>query len=173
MPRRIPSSDSPIWWSNDDQDGDPFDIDISNDDGATWIPALTFSDIGYPIESWSAQDIDIAAAIAPEPVTAAMRFRFSVADPVGSASVDEAGVDAVKIFQVDCGQTFSPCDLNEDGALDLDDYAIFADCLAGPDVTDPPGGCAGEYFLRADLDPDGDVDLRDFNVCSANLAAGQ
>jgi len=84
------------WWSNDDQDGDPFDVDISNDDGATWMPALTFSDIGYPVESWSVQDIDIAAAIAPEPLTFEMKFRFSVADPVGSASVDEGGLDAVR-----------------------------------------------------------------------------
>ncbi|NIM50990.1 MAG: hypothetical protein GTN78_17880, partial [Gemmatimonadales bacterium] len=24
------------WWANDDQDGDPFDVEISNDDGGTW-----------------------------------------------------------------------------------------------------------------------------------------
>ena len=40
--------------------------------------------------------------------------------------------------------------------VDLADFQVFADCLAGPDAT-PPGGCSSQ-----DADGDGDVDLDDF-----------
>jgi hypothetical protein len=55
-------------------------------------------------------------------------------------------------------------DLDCDGDVDLDDYAIFAACLAGPDVTTPPLGCDPDDFANADLDDDTDVDLQDFDV---------
>lgn len=55
-------------------------------------------------------------------------------------------------------------DLDDDGDVDLDDYADFADCLNGPNVTAPPGGCTLEQFNDADLDEDDDVDLSDFAV---------
>ena len=49
--------------------------------------------------------------------------------------------------------TFAPADFNEDGSVDLLDYAIFYGTLSGPDVpVDSP----------ADLDHDGDVDMADF-----------
>jgi hypothetical protein len=44
----------------------------------------------------------------------------------------------------------------------LDDAALFADCIAGPDEGTPPEGCTRHRFLRADLDFDRDVDLADF-----------
>ncbi len=47
-------------------------------------------------------------------------------------------------------------DLDGDGDVDFDDYAIFEDCLTGPGVP-PQTGCE-----NADLDFDGDVDLADF-----------
>ena len=46
-------------------------------------------------------------------------------------------------------------DLNEDGAVDLDDFGLLHACLGGPGVT-PETGCAG-----ADFDEDSDVDLAD------------
>ena len=151
------------WWKNDDQDGDPMDIDISNDDGATWIPVLTFADLPLPPE-WHYQVINIADAIDPEPLTSQMKVRISVVDLGPDASIDEGAIDAVEIFDVVCGETFPPGDIDEDGDVDLDDHAIFVDCLAGPDVTDPPPGCGAGDFARADLDPDGDVDLEDVGV---------
>ncbi|MCP4592605.1 MAG: DUF1566 domain-containing protein [bacterium] len=52
-------------------------------------------------------------------------------------------------------------DFNCDGAIDLDDYAIFSSALAGPQVTTPPGGSTLDEFTKADMDSDGDVDLLD------------
>ena len=55
-------------------------------------------------------------------------------------------------------------DLDLDGDIDLRDFAVFAGCLAGPDVTTPPQGCDPVNFDRADLDCDSDVDMRDFSM---------
>jgi hypothetical protein len=53
-------------------------------------------------------------------------------------------------------------DLDGDGDVDLGDYAIFAGCMAGPDVDIPPEGCDPMQFVGADLQQDGDVDCVDF-----------
>jgi lysophospholipase L1-like esterase len=55
-----------------------------------------------------------------------------------------------------------PGDMDHDGDTDLDDYAVFAVCMAGAEVTTPPGGCSPGQFEQADLDQDDDVDLADF-----------
>ena len=55
-------------------------------------------------------------------------------------------------------------DLDGDGDVDWDDYAIFYACLAGPGVSTPPEGCLSGHFDRADLQNDDDVDLADFGM---------
>jgi hypothetical protein len=51
-----------------------------------------------------------------------------------------------------------PGDLDEDGDVDLFDYAVFFSCVTAPG--DPPEpDCSS-----ADMDEDGDVDLLDFGV---------
>jgi hypothetical protein len=55
-------------------------------------------------------------------------------------------------------------DLNEDGVVDLDDFAMFKYCLAGPDFTFLPTGCSEQEFAATDLDDDNDVDAFDFAV---------
>ena len=53
-------------------------------------------------------------------------------------------------------------DLDGDADVDLDDEAIFAACLNGPNVSTPPLRCTQEQFDLADLEVDRDVDLHDF-----------
>ncbi len=55
-----------------------------------------------------------------------------------------------------------PFDFDNDGDVDLSDFAIVHDCLGGPGELTPPGGCDPGDFSIADVDTDGDVDLDDF-----------
>jgi hypothetical protein len=84
------------WWANDDQDADPFDVEVSNDNGSTWYPIETV--INIP-EGWVERTVYITAYISP--LTDQMKFRFTAAD-YGGLSVDEGGVDAFEIFNIQC-----------------------------------------------------------------------
>lgn len=59
---------------------------------------------------------------------------------------------------------FFEVDFDDDGDIDVADFAVFANCLSGPDETTVPDGCTPEQFEDADLDNDSDVDLRDAAV---------
>ena len=66
---------------------------------------------------------------------------------------------------IDVVRVYARCaagDVDCDGDVDLADYAAFADCMAGPDGSTPPGGCSQDLFDRSDLDNDADVDVDDF-----------
>ncbi len=56
-----------------------------------------------------------------------------------------------------------PGDIDGDRDVDADDYALFAGCMAGPGVTQPPLQCEPADFEAADLSGDDDVDLADFS----------
>lgn len=63
---------------------------------------------------------------------------------------------AVKVWP--CGAA----DLDQNGYVNLVDFATFASCHYGSDTTVPPPSCDPADFARADFDQDGDVDLGDF-----------
>jgi len=60
--------------------------------------------------------------------------------------------------------SFAAGDADADGDVDLADYAVFADCLAGSDATPAPTPptTAAECLSAFDFDADLDVDLADF-----------
>jgi hypothetical protein len=86
------------WWSNDDQDADPFDVEISNDSGATWV--LIERVINIPI-GWVEHTVNLTDYYALEEFTDEMVVRFSAMDNPNN-SIDEGGVDAVEVFDVVC-----------------------------------------------------------------------
>lgn len=74
---------------------DPLDIDLSDDDGATWTPVDTINGTdGWEVFAYRISDYVSAAG--------EVRIRFSITDS-GTASVTEAAIDAIKIFDVNCG----------------------------------------------------------------------
>ena len=150
------------WWWNDDQDSDPMDIEISNDDGATWVPVLTIANV--PAE-WFQQEIYVAPAIDPLPLTSQMKIRISVTDDPNN-SKDEGGIDAVGVLDIFCVVPASG-DFDGDGDVDLDDYLVLVDCLAGPDANPSPtlpGVTTQDCLDIFDWEGDGDVDLGDFGA---------
>jgi parallel beta-helix repeat protein len=75
----------------------------------------------------------------------------------GHARILDGDGDGTAI--VDMGAyEYRPGDLDSDGDVDLDDFAVLVECLQGPAVAYPVG-CFG-----ADLDADADVDLADFAI---------
>jgi len=50
-----------------------------------------------------------------------------------------------------------PGDVDDDGDVDLDDYALFFECMHGPEIPETSAPCARAHF---DLDPD--IDMVDF-----------
>jgi len=93
---------------------------------------------------------------------------WSVRARIGSALSDPAG--AV------CAQTVvQPGDYDTDGDVDLDDYLVFADCMAGPDTPPSPSlpGVTEQDCLDAfDFEPDNDVDLADFGAFARVFTGG-
>ena len=62
-------------------------------------------------------------------------------------------------------------DINKDRIVDLDDYGLFASCMAGPDQTAVPPACDPAHFTASDFDEDGDVDMSDFSDFQMHLGA--
>jgi hypothetical protein len=61
-------------------------------------------------------------------------------------------------------------DFDNDGDVDLVDFAVFAQCFGGAG-SPPAPGCPGG--VDADLDDDGDVDLSDFAILAQNFTGSQ
>jgi hypothetical protein len=149
------------WFTCDDDlppAQDFLDVEVSNDNGASWmliesIPAT---------EGWIEKTVYLKDAMDPEPLTAQMKIRFSVTDNPNNSKT-EAGIDAVEILHLVCAQPGAG-DFDGDGDVDLDDFARFPDCLAGPGATPaPPDPISVEDCLSVfDFDEDTDVDLDDF-----------
>ena len=96
---------------------------------------------------------------------------FATADATDTiAEFDESDNTATVLLERFSGFGPDP-DLDGDTDVDLDDYSVFALCLAGPNVVVAPAPVTEEQFRNADLDEDGDVDLADF-AAFANVFSG-
>jgi hypothetical protein len=79
--------------------------------------------------------------------------------------VDESGNAASKDVLVTVDHDLRG-DFDNDGDVDLDDFALFAVCYGGPGYPPGPDCPSG---IDADLDGDGDVDLLDFMIFATNF----
>jgi hypothetical protein len=126
-----------------------------------WNGDLDFEDageaynVGYGI-SWTVSTdvtVPVDAVLGPTRMRVTERY-YRYPDPCEDSWYGESEDYTVVVT--------TSADLDGDGDIDLDDFAMFADCLAGPAVTTPPDGCPKAQFEKADLTVDDDVDLDDF-----------
>jgi subtilisin family serine protease len=86
------------WFTNDDMDADRLDVEVSNDDGATWklIESVPGS------AGWTVADYNLEDFVAP---TSTVRLRFSATDNPNN-SVTEGAIDRFKLVQYECPLLF-------------------------------------------------------------------
>ena len=132
------------WWVNDDLDGDPFDVEVSDDGGASWtlLECVTDSPAG-----WFERNYELGNYVE---LTSQMRVRFSATDNPNN-SKDEAGLDAFELADVSCTNPGTG-DYDGDNSVDLADYAAFQTCFGGSATGDC--GTAFEFVLNGQIDLD-------------------
>ncbi|MBI1825910.1 MAG: hypothetical protein HY287_16260 [Planctomycetes bacterium] len=139
-----------VSWGGSAYTG-PNDCGITNDLDGNAAPPF-----GSPLPSSSFQSLKFPGA--------------SNAKSTNNAA-DYAITATAAIFGNSFGATFTVTgpppvngDLDGDHDVDLTDFAIFSQCMPGPNDPIAPDGCNIEDFLAADLEHDTDVDLSDFAV---------
>ena len=137
------------WQSNGvASTGDSLLVQVSADDGATWV---TMETISTNAATWVAKSYNLGAFVTPSATT---RVRFRASDASTDSTV-EAGVDDVSVVKVACATPLVG-DVNGDGKVDGFDLGQL---LA-------QWGTAG----TADINQDGTVDGFDLGALLANWA---
>lgn len=132
---------------------DSMPIQISNDDGATWV---LLEDVAENAGQWVTKQWRIGNYVIP---TNRMRVRF-VARDLGSGSVVEAGVDDVQIKYISCSPPPAcPGDFNASGAVDTADLVIFLGVFGATVTPGAPG----------DLDTNGVINTADLVIVLGNF----
>ena len=128
--------------------------DTANDDD----PGTAQADFGPPF-----------AGGLPSTTWQALRFTRAAFDLSTTNANDYALTDTTAIFTNNAREEFTlsepepmPGDINNDGDVGMDDYAICAACMAGPADFSPPLPCTADDFAACDIKPDDRVDLADF-----------
>ena len=138
------------WYSNDFGGGpnaDIFEVEISNNGGATWVDLETVGPAGPGTSGgWIFVEHQIADFVTP---TNNMRVRFTASD-FNAGSVIEAGVDSVAINLFECDAEVLHGDVNQDGTINLLDVGPMVDLISN-----------GGFQAEADVNKDGIVNLLD------------
>ncbi len=131
------------WWVNDDRDGDPLDVEISNNGGGDWILVERVMELDpeAPLaDEWVVQTVFISDYVTP---TSQVMIRFSASD-VPNNSKNEGGIDAIRIDDIYCAG--SGCatrgDMDGDSMVTGGDIQLFLECYIGDEPGTSGCGCA-------------------------------
>lgn len=141
-----------FWYRNQRNNGtgqdDTLDVQVSDDDGATWTTVRSVGPTGpETIGVWISEQHSLLDLNNFTP-NDAFRIRF-IAQDLGQTSRVEAAVDNIEIISVDCSQQPCPGDLDGDGQVGTNEV------LAVLDAWGTCGGCP------ADVTGDGLVNVDD------------
>ncbi|QDV04833.1 Thermophilic serine proteinase precursor [Planctomycetes bacterium Poly30] len=126
--------------------GQPMQVDISSDNGATWISAASHPSQG----EWVVETVRVVDFVAP---TAQTRLRFSVMD---AGTITEAGIDFLRVLNIDCsdpgtvGTTYCQAAPNSTGLpsdIEGSGSSVVADNDFTLTTTGLPANSFGIYFF--------------------------
>jgi len=154
-----------LWYSNDVGPIAPntniFSVDVSNNDGISWIPVKTIGPAGEETAGgWFRHSFRVADFVPP---TSTVRVRLVAADLTGA--IVEAAVDDVVVTATNC--TPPPCYANCDGSviqpvLNVSDFLCFGNKYA---AGDPYANCDGSTTPPV-------LNIADFICFQTKFAAG-
>ena len=115
-------------WYDNSRGGSPnldvMRIDLSNDNGVTWVPLEVVGPATNNRGGWNFARISLAGVAGFVP-SAQTRFRF-IAEDINPGSVVEAALDEFTVGGVQtCESPACPADWNQDGGVDGDDVIEF------------------------------------------------
>ena len=144
------------WYSNDtgsSPNADVFLVEISNDNGVTWVNVETIGPSGPGTSGgWLFHEFKVADYVAP---TSQVRVRFVASDEPADPSLVEAGVDDFMVRRFACTGTATPGDINGDGVVNVLDLSELLGAW-GPCPPPCPPGCPAD--INGDCDVGG-IDL--------------
>ena len=142
-----------LWYSNDlgTAVDDVLTIELSPDDGATWLPVET---LPTSTAGWEQRLVRVADITTP---TSTMRLRVTASD-TGQGSIVEAGFDGVNVLRFQCLAS-APADLNGDGAINGADISFILSNF---------GPCPPAVPCPSDLNNDGTVGGADISFILSN-----
>ncbi len=133
-----------LWYSNDiGVVDDSITVELSNNNGGSWTVVNT---VGPNAESggWVEYSHSIDAVFGAPSSTVMIRF---VTGDLGEPSVVEAGVDAVRMTNIDCSTASCPADLTGDGTLNFFDVSAFLTAFGNSDpIADFTGDGTFNFF---------------------------
>jgi hypothetical protein len=110
------------WYSNNlgsQPATNTFPIDVSADNGVTWVNLETVSQVAGETAAWVQKSFKLNGLITP---SAQVKFRFRATDATGA--VVEAAIDDFRLIGLTCPVS-RPADLNGDGIVNGIDLGIF------------------------------------------------
>ncbi len=117
-------------WYDNAGGGDTLDIEISNDDGATWVSLETVGPTGPDVVGgWITKTIRATDFVTP---TMNVRLRFTASRSGGQIGV-EAAIDAIDVIDVDCGAP-SPASAPAEDDIRKNRYVSFQPAGGGTPV---------------------------------------
>ncbi len=141
-----------FWFWFYSETGDAMTLEASDNNGSSWTQVAVFT---ASASFWQQYTVLLDDHITPSSQT---RFRLSIVD-TGAASYTEAAIDDVVVTSPNCQGATGDYDNN--GHIDLADYAAFQLCFEGP-----AGNQCGQAF---DYTVDGVIDMTDFQDWTSSI----
>jgi hypothetical protein len=130
------------WFFSESGVVDAMTVDVSNDDGASWVPVPEHTTDGTG-SAWEVVSLVVGEYVEP---TSQVRLRFTVSDAPND-SVTEGGIDDLTVEVLECPGGECPGDLNGDGTTDVEDLVAL---ILAWGTSDPAADINGDGLVAVE-----------------------